>query len=55
MTFLAGLAEFTTVNKKKLISRQLGLQKNKLPNGGHDDYKFYLSKLGFLMITPHAK
>lgn len=57
--FLAGLAEFSTVNKKKLISQQLSLQKKiSLSNGGSDDYKSYLSKLGFvlfLMITPHAK
>lgn len=55
MTFLAGLAECTIVNKEKLISRQLGLQKNKFLNGGHDHYKFYLNKQGFLMVTLQAK
>lgn len=52
---LAGLAKFTIVNKKKLISRQLGLQKNKFLNEGDDHYKFYLNKQGFLMVTLQAK
>lgn len=55
VTFLAVLAEYTTVNKEKLIFKQLGLQKNKFLNGGHDDYKFYRNKQGFLMVTLQAK
>lgn len=55
VTFLAGLAEYNTVNKEKLIFRQLDLQKNKFLNGGQDYYKFYLNKQGFLMATLQDK
>lgn len=52
---LAVLAKLTIVNKEKLISRQLGLQKNKFLNEGDDHYKFYLNKQGFLIATLQAK
>lgn len=52
---LAGLAKVTIVNKEELISRQLGLQKNKFLDEGDDHYKFYLNKQGFLMVTLQAK